>query len=210
MRNILIMYRIKILFLTLMLVLGISVKAQNADKAKQILDRTASIVGRRGGASADFSISGSKFGTSGTIVIKGNKFHAVTPKAIVWFNGKKQWSYLKSTNEVNVSSPTLAKQTTMNPLTFINMYKQGYNLGMKEIGTNYQIHLTATTPAKQSIKELYILVNKSSNAPAEVKMRQSSGWTTIKISHFRAKNQPNSVFEFNSKDFPSAEVIDLR
>ncbi|EFI71442.1 conserved hypothetical protein [Segatella baroniae B14] len=41
-------------------------------------------------------------------------------------------------------------------------------------------------------------------------MRQNKDWTTISITNFQPKNQPDQIFSFNSKDFPSAEVIDLR
>ena len=41
-------------------------------------------------------------------------------------------------------------------------------------------------------------------------MKQASGWTTIKITNFQAKNQSDRIFTFNAKDFPHAEVIDLR
>ncbi|MCR4774662.1 MAG: hypothetical protein K5854_09940 [Prevotella sp.] len=205
------LFSVKYACMALMMMLATTAFAQSDAQARKVLDKTAALIGRKGGASANFSISGAKIGaTSGTIAIKGNKFHATTPQATVWYDGKTQWSYMKKTNEVNVTTPTLAKQTTMNPLTFINMYKKGYNLGMKTIGTNYQVHLTASTPAKQSIKELYIMINKSSYAPTEVKMKQASGWTTIKISNFKAKNQPNGTFVFRAKDFPTAEVIDLR
>jgi len=176
-----------------------------------VLDKTAALVGRKGGASASFTLMNTKTGNqSGTLAIKGKKFHATIAGAIVWYNGKTQWSYLKSTNEVSVTTPTLAKQTQMNPLTFINLYKQGYKLSMKTINGNYQVHLEAQTPTKQSIKELYIIINKSSYVPQEVKMKTASNWTTIKISNFKAKNQQDSLFSFNSKDFPTAEVIDLR
>ena len=57
---------------------------------------------------------------------------------------------------------------------------------------------------------MYITVNKSTYVPTQVKMRQSSGWTTIKISNFKATKLSDSMFRFNSKDYPHAEVIDLR
>ena len=41
-------------------------------------------------------------------------------------------------------------------------------------------------------------------------MREGGTWTTIDITGFQAKNQPDAVFVFNAKEFPSAEVIDLR
>ena len=65
---------------------------QNAAQARKILDKTASIVGRKGGAAANFSISGKYGNTSGTIAIKGNKFRANTPDAIIWYDGKTEWA----------------------------------------------------------------------------------------------------------------------
>lgn len=184
--------------------------AQTANEAKKVLDKTASVVGRKGGASASFKVSSTKYGnTSGTISIKGNKFHANTPQAIVWFDGKTQWTYMNSTEEVNIISPNEAQQAAMNPYQFINLYKSGFDMSMKTVSGYYQVHLTAQNK-KRSVQEMYININKKTYIPSQVKMRQGSSWTTIDISNFKASNQPNSLFTFNAKDFPKAEVIDLR
>ncbi len=181
-----------------------------AQTAQQVLDKTAAVVGRKGGASANFSLSSGKYGAaSGSVAIKGNKFNARTPQAIVWFDGKTQWSYMKKTNEVNVSKPTQAQQMSMNPYTFINIYKTGYTMSMKTVGNSYEVHLTAQN-TKRTIAEMYITVNKSNYVPTKVRMRQGKDWSNITISNFQQKNIPNSTFTFRSKDFPSAEVIDLR
>ncbi len=181
-----------------------------AQTAQQVLDKTAAIISRKGGASANFSMSSSKYGSAnGSIAIKGNKFNARTPQAIVWFDGKTQWSYMKKTNEVNVSKPTQAQQMSMNPYTFINIYKTGYNMSMKTTGNNYEVHLVAHNP-KRSIPEMYITISKGSYIPSQVKMRQGNNWSTITISNFQAKSIPNGTFVFNRKDFPSAEIVDLR
>lgn len=181
-----------------------------AQTAQQVLDKTAAIIGKKNGASANFSISSTKYGsTSGTVAIKGNKFNARTPQNIVWYDGKTQWSYMKKTNEVNVSNPTQAQQMSMNPYTFINIYKTGYKMDMKVNGNNYEVHLVAQN-AKRSITEMYITINKSSYVPSQVKMKQGKNWSTISISNFQQKSIPNSTFTFRSEDFPSAEVIDLR
>ena len=174
-------------------------------------DKTAAVVGRKGGAEANFTATGSKIGSqSGTIAIKGNMFQARTPKAIVWYNGKTQWSYLKMTNEVNISTPTEAKRMSMNPYTFLSMYKSGYNLSMETKSGNYVIHMTAQNK-KRSVQEAYITISKHSYTPSLIKMRQgTNNWTTITVNNFKAVNQPNSKFTFNAKDFPKADVIDLR
>ncbi len=192
-----------------MVLMSLVANAQNAAEARKILDKTASVVGRKGGASANFTVSSSKVGTvSGSIAIKGNMFHARTPQAIVWYNGKTQWSYMKSTNEVNISTPTEAQKMKMNPYTFLTMYKSGYNLSLTRKGKNYNVHLVAQNKTR-SVQEVYLSIN-SSYTPTTVKMREGQTWTTIAITNFRAQSQPTSTFTFRVKDFPSAEIIDLR
>lgn len=197
----------KILALAFVAMMSIGAMAQTA---QQVLDKTAAVIGNKGGASANFKMSSSKYGSaSGSIAIKGNKFNARTPQAIVWFNGKTQWTYLKKTNEVNVSNPTQAQQMSMNPYTFINIYKTGYKSSLKTAGSNYVVHLVADNQ-KRSVAEMYITINKKTHIPSVVKMRQGNTWSTITVSNFRAKSVSNSTFNFNSKECPGAEVIDLR
>lgn len=205
-RHIMFMKRLSIIFM--LLVLTVSISAQNATQARKILDKTASIIGRKGGAVANFSISGKYGNSSGTIAIKGNKFNAKTPQAIVWYDGKTQWTYMKKNQEVNVSTPTEAQQQSMNPYKFISIYKNGFKLGMKNVSEGWQIHLYATNQ-KRTIKEMYIVVGKN-YLPNTIRMRQSNGWTTIKVTNFKAKNLADTMFRFDAKDFPNAEVIDLR
>ena len=200
------MKRLSIIFM--LLVLTVSISAQNATQARKILDKTASIIGRKGGAVANFSISGKYGNSSGTIAIKGNKFNAKTPQAIVWYDGKTQWTYMKKNQEVNISTPNEAQQQSMNPYKFISIYKNGFKLSMKNVSGGWQIHLYAANQ-KRTIKEMYITVGKN-YLPKMIKMRQSNGWTTIKVSNFKAKNLSDATFRFNAKDYPHAEIVDLR
>ena len=69
---------------------------------------------------------------TGTMCIQGNKFQMTTPDMITWYNGETQWSYMKANDEVNVSVPTPEEQQSMNPYTFVNLYKEGYHYQLKE------------------------------------------------------------------------------
>ena len=181
----------------------------NAQTAKDVLDKTAALVGRKGGASANFTISGNKIKpTAGTFCMKGKKFFASTPNAKVWFDGKTQWSYMQATDEVNISTPTQAEQMQANPYSFIFIYKTGYNMSMKQVGGDYEVHLVAQNQ-KRTVQELYITIAKDYQ-PKLIKMRQKQNWITIGISNFQAKNQSDATFRFNGKAYPQAEVIDLR
>lgn len=200
---------IKYLLLLIAILLGNSSFAQNSNQAKVCLDRATAIVATKGGVSARFSLSNQQYGNiSGTISIKGQKFVASTPQTTVWFDGRTQWSYMKSTNEVNISTPTEAQRLSMNPYSLMSMYRQGYRLSMTVSGASYVVHMKATNTAR-SIQEAYVTVSKGYQLQA-IRMRQGKKWTTIKVTGIQKKNLPDAIFKFNKKKYPSAEVIDLR
>ena len=180
-----------------------------AQTAKSVLDKAAANITVKEGVKANFRMTGGIGFTSGTILIKGKKFHATTPKAIVWFDGKTMWTYMKDNEEVNVSNPTEAQLQAINPYNFINLYKNGYTSTLNTTGNAYVVHLTSTAKDKK-IKELFVTIDKKSYHPTQVKLLQGKKWTVFDITDLKKQSTPDSEFRFNAKEFPHAEVIDLR
>lgn len=200
----------KCMFILLSLIAGVcGMSAQSNMSARSILDKTAEVVGNAGGASASFTYSGANGSADGTITIKGNMFKAVMSQATIWYDGKTQWTYVKSTEEVNISTPSDTQQQSMNPYNFINLYKKGYDLTSKKSGNNHEVHLTAQTGSGRKIKEMYVIIN-ANYQPVKVKMLTDKGWSTITVSGFKTGNYADTVFRFDAKAYPNAEVIDLR
>ncbi len=176
---------------TLFIIIAVIILAGNANaqSARDVLDRTAATIARaRNGASASFRISGQSYGNaSGQISIKGNRFYATSPGVKVWNDGKTQWTFTSSTNEVTVTKPNDAQQMSVNPYKFISIYKSGYRLSMRNVAGQYEVHMTAIHPACSG-----------------------KGWTTITISNFRIHKIADSTFQFKKSACPGAEIIDLR
>lgn len=197
----------KIVFVLTMLFAGASVYGQSA---KAVLDKCAAVVSAKSGVKADFTMTSAQYGNaSGTIAVKGAKFNAATKQTTMWFDGKTLWTYMAKSDEVNVTTPTEAQLQALNPYNFINLYKQGFKYTMTKSDKTYNVHLTATD-SKRKIRELFIVVDKKTYYPVEVKMLQNSKWTTFAVSNLKTAKLSDSVFRFSAKDFPSAEVIDLR
>ena len=198
--------------LRITIVMLLMAAASYGQTAKQVLDKAAAVVSAKEGVQAHFSIKSSKavnLNASGTSSVKGKKFHVNTPQATIWFDGKTMWTYMKKNDEVNVSTPTESQLTTINPYNFINMYKRGYTYTLEKVYNSYYVHLKATD-SKKSIQEMHIMVKQKSYIPSQITYRTAKGVVTIDITGFKATAQPDGTFRFNSKDFPQAEVIDLR
>ncbi len=95
--------------LVLILFLSVSLSAQKDKQAREILDKTANALQQAGGIRATFGGTG-----NGTLLLKGNRFYLNSGGIQSWFDGTTQWSYLESSEEVNVSNPTslLTKPTS--------------------------------------------------------------------------------------------------
>ena len=195
-----------ILAVTMLMAMATAAVAQTA---QQVLEKAVKNINLESGVKANFKMTNALGSTSGTIAVKGTKFHAVTPEAIMWFDGKTQWTYMKNNDEVNVANPSATQLQALNPYNFLNLYKDGYKPTMTTADNAYNIHLTATNPTRR-VKELFVTVNKKSNMPTQVKVLQGTKWITFDISNIIRQNFDDSTVRFNQKDFPIAEVIDLR
>lgn len=193
-----------VLVMSLLLVCAVSF----GQTAKSVLDKAAATVSNKNGVKADFTMTGGLGNVSGTISIKGRKFLATTPATTMWFDGKTMWTYTKKNDEVNVTTPNETQLQKINPYNFINLYKQGYNMTMNKSENAYTVHLTAQKADK--IQELFITVDKKTYHPTQIKMLQGKKWTSFDISNLKAQTLSDAIFTFNSKDFPTAELIDLR
>ena len=185
------------LFAFTMLMLFCATTAMAADNGKKILDKVADKIAISKGFTANFTISGGKLNNSGTISVKGDKFCARVSNAIMWYDGKTQWV---------VSHPSASAQQSMNPYNFLTLYKKGYTITSSNIASGTQVHLVGKG---KSISEMYILVDKVYNIK-EVKFLQKGTWVTIHISNLKNQALNNSTFTFNAKEFPQAEIIDMR
>ena len=196
----------RICFLITSALLSAAIYAQTATG---VLDKAAATVTMKEGVKADFKMSGSMGSTTGTIVIKGKKFHATTPQASVWFDGKTQWTYMKDNDEVNISTPNESQLQAINPYNFLNLYKKGYKATLNSNGNNHVVHLTASS-ADRKIKELFVTVDKKTYQPTQVKLLQGKKWTVFDITNLKKQATADAEFRFNAKEFPHAEIIDLR
>ena len=196
--------------LVLALMLCALTGSMSAQTAKSVLDKCAAVVSDKNGVQASFSMESAQYSkVKGTIAVKGRMFRATTDVAVMWFDGKTQWTYLKKNSEVSVTTPTETQIEALNPYNFINMYKQGFKYTMTTSAQSYNVHLTATD-AKRKIQELFITIDKKTYAPSEVKLLQGTKWTTFTITGLKKANLSDDAFRFNRKEYPNAEVIDLR
>ena len=202
----------KYIFSVLIALLSLPVIAQQQQsQAKAVLDKTAEAFRKAGGVKADFII---KSVTNGLVE---EKFVLKASEVITWFDGKTQWSYVVRNDEVNVSNPTQEELQQINPYTFLYMYQKGFSYKLGTVKTYggkavWEVILIAKDK-KQDLERITLYVTKNTYEPLYILLQQRDQQTRneITVTGYQTRlNYADSIFSFDKKQYPNAEIIDLR
>lgn len=198
----------KITLLLMMLVVTVALYAQNATK---ILDNSAATLRAAGNVKIGFTLEADGGASTGYIKLQRQKFVINMGGTITWFDGKTMWTYVKANDEVNVTTPSSDAVAKMNPYAFLSFYKKGYTAKMGN-STVKEHEVVLTGKSGSPFKKVVVRINKSTRYPSVITMTSSkNAVTTIRCNSF-LKNQKykDTTFQFNKKNYPNAEVVDLR
>ncbi len=191
--------------------------AQKDPAAKAVLDKVSSNIKNSKGATANFSYSvknkkgESQGAAQGKLIVSGNKYHITQGDNEIISNGTTQWNYDKSSNEVNVSTPSSASGS-INPDKLLTGSFSAADFNYKlvsQAGGQYQILLTPAD-ARKNFKQINLYVSKAQSMITKASVLDKSGSTTF----FQLSNIKTNVavaasqFEFNKAAHPGVEVID--
>lgn len=201
------MKRIYILFCLLLAVCAAS--AQHSGKAKELLDKASETYHQAGGVCIEFGGS-----QQGTLLLKGDKFYMETEDVETWFDGKTQWSYVKSNEEVNISTPTREELQSIHPYALISLYQNGFSYRYEGTttykGKQGQI-VVLTPPDKQELRSITLAIS-SQYEPLYIQLKLKGGREqNFYVSSYRSHlNLDDQRFRFSPKKYPHAEIIDMR
>ena len=109
---------------------------------------------------------------------------------MIWYDGKNQWAFMPSSNEVNLSIPSRDEIQEVNPYMILKSYKKEFKSLYK--GKSNGLERVELIPLQKNggIKNILL----------EIDVTQYQSGLNFK----------NSEFVFDERQFPEAEIIDLR
>ena len=205
----------KILLLLAVLV-SICIQAQDAMK---VLDIAADRIRKAGNVKIEYKAGIFSNGTetassSGTMWLQESKMKLEADGIKTWYNGKTRWCYVTEANEVNIDEPNKKEMAAMNPYTFMNIYKKGFSMTVKETALRgeavYEVYLKAKY-AKMDVKEVYVDIRKSDYQPLCVRVREDKDWQRVSVLSFKGNiNLSDDFFTFKESDYPNVLINDMR
>lgn len=203
--------------LTLLAVLvSICIQAQDAMK---VLDIAADRIRKAGNVKIEYKAGIFTNGTetassAGTMWLQESKMKLEADGIKTWYNGKTRWCYVPEANEVNIDEPNKKEMAAMNPYTFMNIYKKGFKMTVKETVLRgeavYEVYLKARY-AKMEVKEIYVDVRKSDYQPLCIRLRENKDWQRVSVLSFKGNlNLSDDFFTFKESEYPNVLINDMR
>jgi outer membrane lipoprotein carrier protein len=152
----------------------------------------------------------------GTVTMKGSKYKVTIPGMEIYSDGKTNWNYDKSANEVTVKDVDAATGEITPQKLFTNFYDKDFlyklNGEKKEGGKVLQeIELTPTNKTRPYHK-VYIYIDKATKTFYSARILEKTGNRySYTINSFKTSSAASDAdFAFNKSKYPGVEVVDLR
>lgn len=212
-------FRNTIFLLALGLFTFSNLQAQQDAKAKQVLDAVKNRYNKMKSFGASFkytlkSTAGVTDDFWGSITVAKKMFRMKAGGQEVMTDGVTQWTYMKETNEVNVTEYEPDEGLTPNKI--YSIYEQGFKYRMlpaESKGIYHTIEMVPQDRNKFQLTKLKIKVKKANNTIMGWETYEKSGnryvYTVLKfIEHKNGLSK--KFFQFNKSKYPGVEYNDLR
>ena len=213
----------KILLLLCTAVLVSVSHAQYDKKAKEILDKVSAKNKAFTTEKVDFLYiqenvnDKTKNAKGGSLWLKGNKYKLDLMGNTIFCDSKTIWSYIKESNEVNVSNVADQEGSILNPAKVFTMYEKGfkYKLIRERFESNrsvYEIELYPEKVNESQYSKVRLIIDKDKMQLYLVQyFAKDANRVTIEIKKILTNEDiSDATFTFDKTKFPKVEVVDMR
>ncbi len=183
-------------------------------KAEKIINSVAQKLKSESPISISFSFTEKGVKTSGQkgeFSFKGNKYFGNFSGNKIFCDGTSIWIYQQETNEVTINSVENSQNEILNISKFISEANSKFRPKLiREEKGDYIIDLIPKTKSEFSKVRLKTNIKTNRISSIEVNYRSSKSYT-YNITTYKTKVPlKESDFVFNKKNYPTANVVDLR
>ncbi|GGG46419.1 membrane protein [Croceivirga lutea] len=202
----------KIFTVIVIVIFGFSVQAQDAQKAKDLLEDVYSTVTSYDNIKIDFTYvlenpdAGVKQETQGNVTLKGNKYIANLFGSTQMFDGTKVYTIVPDNEEVTIEDKT-DDDDTVTPSKMLTFYKEGHNYAWDILQnvSGRKIQFVKLTPidSNSEIKTILLGVDaQTKHIYKLIETGKNGTKTTITVNSFKSNQTlSKSLFTFDEAKF---------
>ncbi len=158
----------------------------------------------------------SKQEQKGTLSLKGSKYKLQIAGQDIISDGKTRWTYVKDANEIQIDNQK-NDENSISPTNIFTIYEKGWQskyTGVKKIkNVTYQtIELIPVDLKSKNVFKVKLTIDKLQKTISSAMIYDKNGSIqTISVSKFTPDGaNDESIYIFNSNNYPGSEVVDLR
>ena len=211
----------RILSVVFVLFIGLSMQAQDAKKAKELLDQVSAKVKSYNNIVIDFkySLSNPKEKinqeSNGNVALQGNLYHLNFMGVTKIFDGKKVYTIVPEDEEITIENFDASDEKAITPNKMLTFFNTGYKYAWDELqnvkGRKIQYIKLVPTNAKDQRKEILLGIDSQTKHIYNViEMGKNGTKTTLTVNSFKT-NQPLSKnqFTFVASKYPNYYINKL-
>jgi outer membrane lipoprotein-sorting protein len=192
-------------------------------EAKKVLDKASAKIKSFKAIEANFTLEiqddqGNSQGVKkGMILMKGNKYKVNLTGQEIYNDGKTNWTYDKSANEVTITRPDPSSNYLASPQTLLtNFYDKDFlykmNGEQKMNGKTVQEIEMTPTDKTRNFHKVYLYIDKKSHMVTSGKLLDKNGNRYIyTLNNLNGKASiSDASFVFDKSKHPGVEEVDLR
>ena len=201
----------------------VTAQAQYDKKAKEILDKVSAKNKAFGSEHVDFLYiqeninDKTKNVKNGTLLLKSTKYKLDLMGNTILCDSKTIWSYMKETNEVNISNVADQEGSLLNPAKVFTMYEKGFKYKFirerfEDNRSVYEIELYPEKVNESQFTKVRLLIDKDKNQLYLVQyFSKDANRVTIEIQKITPNEaMTDNMFTFDKTKYPKVEVVDMR
>jgi outer membrane lipoprotein-sorting protein len=214
----------KNIILFLIFVFGITLSsAQQDPEAKKILDKLSEKTKSYKVIKTDFTINyknikdNTQNTSSGSIVMKQDKYRMSFLGAESFFDGRTLWNYIPEVSEVNITEQDSESEDIFsNPKKLFTIYEEGYKYqfinNITEKNIEYSIVDLYPIDLEEDFSRIRLQINLKEMflKSATIFGKDGSHYNISFNNYDTSSDFEDSYFIFNSDKYPDIEIIDMR
>lgn len=211
----------KLIFLFSAFLIFSSVQAQDAQRARNLLNEVSAKVKSYNNIQIEFryTLRNTKENinqeTRGDVTLKGDNYVLNLMGTTMLFDGKKLHTIVPEDEEVTISKHNPNDDSAITPAKLLTFYEKGYtykwDIVQDVMGRKIQyIHLTPTDP-KAEIKDILLGIDSQTKHIYKLIQRQDNGTEiTITVTSFKTNQPlPDSMFRFDAGRYRNYYINNL-
>lgn len=183
-----------------------------AESASAVLGRVAEKIRSSGSLNITYTLTANGERADGNILISSDCFQLSSPQVRSWYDGKTQWTYSSLMGEVNITEPTPEEIAQVNPFAIIKSFSTDYTASFLKSPKGFSNILLKSKKKNADITSATVTINNSTGYPYSIKLIMAGGQEfSVGIKSVKpGQPLPLSTFRYNTKEYPSVRVVDLR